>query len=103
MRSSLLAACLLALNACGTAQSSQEVRVAAASNLGKTLKVLDPAFEAKSHVHVIPSLGATAQLATQIENGGPFDVFLSADVDHVDSLIKSNALDPQSRAIYARG
>jgi molybdate transport system substrate-binding protein len=103
MRSSLLAACLLALNACGTAQSSQEVRVAAASNLGRTLKALDPAFEAKSHVHVIPSLGATAQLATQIENGGPFDVFLSADVAHVDSLIKSNALDPQSRAIYARG
>jgi molybdate transport system substrate-binding protein len=103
MRFPLLAGCLLLLNACGTVQSHQEVHVAAAANLGKTLNALDAAFEAKTHVNVVPSLGATAQLATQIENGGPFDVFLSADVDHVDSLIKSNALDPQSRAIYARG
>ncbi|HEY1865785.1 MAG TPA: molybdate ABC transporter substrate-binding protein [Candidatus Acidoferrales bacterium] len=103
MRFPLLAACLLVLNACGTVQPPQEVHVAAAANLGKTLNALDAAFEAKTHVHVVPSLGATVQLATQIENGGPFDVFLSADVDHVDSLVKSNALDPQSRAIYARG
>ena len=103
MRFPLLAFCLLALNACGTVQSPKEVHVAAASNLGKTLNTLDAAFEAKTHVHVVPSLGATAQLTTQIENGGPFDVFLSADTGHVDSLIKSNALDPQSRAVYARG
>ena len=48
-------------------------------------------------------MGATAQLAQQIENGAPFDVFLSADVEHVDRLIKGNFVLADSRTIYARG
>src|SRR5438270_11278732 len=105
MRFPLALACMLVLNACEPAESQAppEVHVAAASNLGKTVNALGAAFEAKTHIHVVPSLGATAQLATQIENGAPFDVFLSADTQHVDSLIKSGGLDPKSRALYARG
>ena len=95
----------LALNACsaGSVAAHPQVHVAAASNLGRTLGTLARAFEAGTGIAVVPSLGATAQLAAQIENGAPFDVFLAADTEHVDALVKSGAALADSRAIYARG
>ena len=61
------------------------------------------AFESTTGIHVVPTIGATAQLAQQMENGAPVDVFLAADTQHVDQLISKGVADPQSRAIYARG
>jgi molybdate transport system substrate-binding protein len=80
-----------------------ELHVAAAANLTRVLQELATSFEHRSSVHVVPSYGATAQLAQQIENGAPFDVFLSADVEHVDELIRKNIGASDSRMIYARG
>jgi molybdate transport system substrate-binding protein len=80
-----------------------ELRVAAAANLSAVLPDLSTAFERQTGIHIVPSLGATAQLTQQIENGAPFDVFLSADVEHVDQLIKNGFVFSNSRAIYARG
>ena len=42
-------------------------------------------------------------MAQQIENGAPFDLFLAADVEHVDRLIASGRMDADTRAVYARG
>src|SRR5262249_52268501 len=42
-------------------------------------------------------------LTKQIENGGPFDVFASADVTHVDELERKGLILPETRAVYARG
>jgi molybdate transport system substrate-binding protein len=61
------------------------------------------AFQAKTGVEVIFSYGSTAQLATQIDNGAPFDVFAAADTEHVDSLTGTRKLLGESRAIYALG
>ena len=96
-------ACLPALLLTACAQPAPGLHVAAASNLGHTLTTLSAAFTKSTGIPVIPSLGATAQLATQIENGAPFDVFLSADEQHIDTLIRNHAAQPESRAIYARG
>jgi molybdate transport system substrate-binding protein len=88
-----------------TAVSSQgaDLHVAAAANLSNVLSDLSTAFEHQTTIHIVPSLGATAQLTQQIENGAPFDVFLAADVEHVDQLIKNGFVLSNSRAIYARG
>jgi molybdate transport system substrate-binding protein len=80
-----------------------ELHVAAAANLSTVLPDLSAAFERQTKIHIVPSLGATAQLTQQIENGAPFDVFLSADVEHVDQLIKDGFVVAGSRAVYARG
>jgi molybdate transport system substrate-binding protein len=80
-----------------------DLHVAAAANLGNVLPDLSGAFEHQTGVHIVPSLGATAQLTRQIENGAPFDVFLSADVEHIDQLIKNGFVFSNSRAVYARG
>ncbi len=49
------------------------------------------------------SYGATVELAQQIANGAPFDVFAAADTEHIDSLVAQQKLTADSRAIYAKG
>jgi molybdate transport system substrate-binding protein len=93
----------LATVSCGTRQGAGELHVAAAANLRGVLDDLSQAFQSTTGIHVVPTVGATAQLAQQIENGAPVDVFLSADTQHVDALIAKGFGDPQSRAVYARG
>src|ERR1700731_2856431 len=80
-----------------------ELHIAAAANLSTVLPDLSATFERQTKIHIVPSLGATAQLTQQIENGAPFDVFLSADVEHIDQLIRNGFVISNSRAVYARG
>lgn len=96
---SLVAACLVS----AISAAPPELHVAAASNLTAIMPELDASFERATGIHVVPSFGASAQLAQQIQNGAPFDLFLSADVEHVDVLVKSGAADPATKSIYARG
>ncbi len=94
----------LALVGCAQRPSEKttfELHVAAATNLSEVLPELNHAFTGDSGIRVISSFGATAQLAQQIENGGPFDVFLAADTEHVDALLKKGLVEP--KAFYARG
>jgi molybdate transport system substrate-binding protein len=87
-----------------TGQSSApEINVAAAANLTDAFAEVAKQFTAKTGVRVVYSFGATADLAKQIENGAPFDVFAAADVEHVDGLDHEALLAPGTRALYARG
>ena len=94
--------CLFAAG-CEHGKEPGEVHIAAAANLRDALADIARGFQTKTGVHVVPTIGATAQLAQQIENGAPVDVFLAADTQHVDQLISKGAADPGTRAIYARG
>lgn len=47
--------------------------------------------------------GASAMLSQQIENGAPYDVFLSANAQFVDRLASSRKLLPDSVETYAIG
>lgn len=80
-----------------------EITVAAAANLTEVAQALGAEFEAKTKIHPVFSIGSTAQLTTQIENSAPFDVFLSADAEHVDKLEHEGLLAPGSNAVYAVG
>jgi molybdate transport system substrate-binding protein len=80
-----------------------EITVAAAANLTEVAQTLGSEFEAQTKIHPVFSFGSTAQLATQIENSAPFDVFLAADAEHVDKLAGENLLAPGSSAVYAVG
>ena len=86
-----------------SAQSRPEVIVAAAANLTQVLRDLGPAFERETGIRAVFSFASTAQLAQQIENGAPFDVFLAADDEHVEQLARKGVINPASRAVYARG
>jgi molybdate transport system substrate-binding protein len=80
-----------------------EVTVAAAANLTAIFQQLGPRFEQESGIHPVFSFGSTAQLARQIENSAPFDVFAAADAEHVEALDHQGLLAPGTRAVYATG
>jgi molybdate transport system substrate-binding protein len=80
-----------------------EITVAAAANLTEVAQTLGAEFEAQTKIHPVFSFGSTAVLATQIENQAPFDVFLSADAEHVEKLDREALLAPGSSAVYAVG
>ena len=93
----LLTACSPAPDAAGT------VHVAAASNLARLFPELARACQHATGLALVPSFGNTAQLAQQIANGGPFDLFLAADTKHVEDLARAGKIIPASVHNYAQG
>jgi molybdate transport system substrate-binding protein len=76
--------------------------VAAASDVGPLTASLNDAFAKTAHTQVKFTLAASGSLAQQIENGAPFDVFLSADERLVKGLVASHNLEPNT-IVYAVG
>lgn len=83
--------------------SSDEVRLAVASNFTPTMKKIESAFE-QGHPHtLLISYGSSGKLFAQIQHGAPFDVFLSADQDKPKRLEKLGLSIARSRRTYAIG
>jgi molybdate transport system substrate-binding protein len=101
----LLLAVLVALSACGKkeASASDPIKVAAASDLAFAFKEVGAAFENKTGKKVTFTFGSTGQLAKQIAEGAPYDVFAAANVSFVDEVVKEKACDGATKAMYARG
>jgi molybdate transport system substrate-binding protein len=83
--------------------SSSELLVAAASNLSGVFTAGADEFQKSTGIKVTLSFGSTGNLAKQIQNGAPFDLFAAADVATVDSLIQGGFILPESKRLYARG
>jgi molybdate transport system substrate-binding protein len=99
----LLAAVLLTAACAGDASTGSSILVAAASDLAGAMPELAAAFEAETGVRVDATLGSSGQLAQQVLQGAPVDVFLSADEIWVDRLEAAQRIVPGSRAVYAHG
>src|ERR1039458_4953784 len=69
------------------------LRVAAAADLEPVLPPILVEFEKNSGIHAEATYQASATLTTQIENGAPFDVFLSADLSFPKRLIDARLAD----------
>ena len=99
------AASLLAVAVCtlaGTVHAT-DLHVAVAANFSGPLQRLATLYEQSRGTHLIISAGASGQLYTQIRQGAPFDVFLSADVDKPAQLEHQRLALDGTRCIYAIG
>lgn len=85
------------------AQSGKELTVGAAADLSSALKDLGDGFEKKTGIHLKFSFGASGALTQQIENGAPFDLFFSADMDYPRQLIRDGQADGSTLYQYAVG
>ncbi len=83
--------------------NESEIIVAAAANLSDSFPELAQEFTRQSGIRVVLSFGGTADLAKQIENGAPFDVFAAADVSHVSALAQKGLITAGTVNSYARG
>ena len=77
--------------------------MAAAADLSTALKELGERYEHKTGVKVKLSFGASGALTQQIQNGAPFDLFFSADMDYPHQLIAAGEADGASLYQYAVG
>ncbi|WP_222833018.1 molybdate ABC transporter substrate-binding protein [Pseudomonas sp. SC3(2021)] len=93
---------LLAVFAIGTVQAD-EVQVAVAANFTAPIQALAADFEKDTGHKLVAAYGATGQFYTQIKNGAPFEVFLSADDTTAEKLEKEGDSVKGSRFTYAIG
>jgi molybdate transport system substrate-binding protein len=83
--------------------AAQGLTVAAASDLQSALPAIASEFEKETGQKVTLTFGSSGNFYTQIENGAPFDVFLSADIDYPRRLEASRLGEPGSVYEYAIG
>ncbi|MCL9800442.1 molybdate ABC transporter substrate-binding protein [Pseudomonas sp. AKS31] len=95
-------ASLLAVFAIGTVQAD-EVQVAVAANFTAPIQAITADFEKDTGHKLVAAYGATGQFYTQIKNGAPFEVFLSADDTTPEKLEKEGDTVKGSRFTYAIG
>jgi molybdate transport system substrate-binding protein len=81
---------------------AQSLKVAVAANLQGVIKVLGKDFKQKTGIEIEPIVGSSGNLSTQIKNGAPFDLFLSADMNFPESLNKEGFATKEP-AVYAYG
>lgn len=74
-----------------------ELMVAAAASLTDALREIGKAYEIKSRDRIIFNFGASSDLARQIDEGAPADLFFSADADKMDILAQKGRIEPASR------
>jgi molybdate transport system substrate-binding protein len=98
-----LGACLL-LSTCGARPTSGKLTVAAAADLQFALPQLLQQFRAANpRVEVSAVYGSSGNFYSQIRNGAPFDLFLSADMDYPRRLAAEGFAVPDSLFPYAVG
>jgi molybdate transport system substrate-binding protein len=81
----------------------QGLSVAAASDLQAVLPVIAASFEKETGHTVTTSFGSSGNFYAQIENGAPFDVFMSADIDYPTRLEAAGSILRGSVMQYATG
>jgi molybdate transport system substrate-binding protein len=84
-------------------QQSGQLTVAAAADLSSVMQEIAARYQKQTGVTVKLSFGASGALTQQIENGAPFDLFFSADMDYPRHLIGAGNADGVSLHQYAIG
>lgn len=83
--------------------AAQNLHLAAAADLQPVLPSILTQFESQTHIHVDASYKSSATLATQIQNGAPFDLFMAADFSFPQRVISEGLADAGKPVAYARG
>ncbi len=94
---------LFCLISVATTAFATELNIAVSANFGATLRELTPHYHQASGDQLSISIGSSGKLTTQIMQGAPYDVFLSADRQHPINLIDKQLADAASRFTYAIG
>jgi molybdate transport system substrate-binding protein len=79
------------------------LRVAAAADLQFAMKELAEQFEKKKVARVEVSYGSSGNFYAQLQNGAPFDLFFSADLDYAKKLDAAGLAEPGTLSEYAVG
>jgi molybdate transport system substrate-binding protein len=87
----------------GRAAHAQEVRVAAAADLKFAMDELGAQYEKQAGKRIAVIYGSSGNFFAQIQNGAPFDLFLSADNEYPRKLDAAGVAEPGTVYEYAIG
>lgn len=82
---------------------SQEVSVAAASDLKSPMAELAGQFEKQTGTKVNVTYGSSGNFFAQLQNGAPFDLFFSADIEYPKKLDAAGLAEAGTLYEYAVG
>jgi molybdate transport system substrate-binding protein len=84
-------------------RATDKISVAAAADLNVALTEIAEHYGKQTGNSVEISFGSSGNFFHQIQNGAPFDLFFSADVDYPQKLIAAGLAEPASLYRYAVG
>jgi molybdate transport system substrate-binding protein len=86
-----------------SSSGAQEIRVAAAADLRFALNEFAGQFEKQAGTKVNVTYGSSGNFFAQIQNGAPFDLFFSADLEYPRKLEAAGLAETGTLYEYARG
>ena len=103
MRTRHLCTAVFAILLVARLSAAQEITVAAAADLQFAFQDVATRFEKDSGKHLKLIFGSSGNFFAQIQNGAPFDVFFSADIDYPKRLEAAGLAEPGTLYPYATG
>jgi molybdate transport system substrate-binding protein len=94
---------LLAILALISAAQAQQITVAAAADLQFAMQDISARFEKQTGKQIKLIYGSSGNFFQQIQNGAPFDMFFSANLDYPKKLEAAGLVDQGSYYRYAKG
>lgn len=101
MRQLLLVLISLFILSCGT-KKEDKITIAVANNMRYAMDEIAEEFERINHVKVEVSSSSSGTLTTQIKQGAPFDIFVSANMRYPNVLF-NEGFTKNSPEVYAYG
>jgi len=81
----------------------KEIRIAAAADLKFAMGEFAETFEKQSRTKVNVTYGSSGNFFSQMQNGAPFDLFFSADIEYPKKLEAAGLAEPGTLYEYAVG
>lgn len=81
----------------------KEIRIAAASDLKFAMEELSGEFARQAGTNVKVTYGSSGNFFSQLQNGAPFDLFFSADIEYPRKLEAAGLAEPGTIYGYAVG
>jgi molybdate transport system substrate-binding protein len=85
------------------AAQAQTLKIAAAADLQFAMQDLARQFEKNTNVKLDVTYGSSGNFFSQLQNGAPFDIFFSADMDYARKLDAAGLAEPFTLMRYAVG
>ena len=97
LRSTTGLAAIALLGGLPVAAAAEEITVFAAASMTNALAEIEEKFEAASGHDLIISLAGSSELARQIQEGAPADIFVSANIEWMDEVEEAGLVEEGTR------
>jgi len=87
----------------GTGGGDDALLILAASDLHAAFAEIETRYEAATGQPLTILFGSTGNIAMQIANGAPADLFFAANESFLDRLADADRIDSETRVVYAYG